>query len=171
MPDVDALTAVQYSASLLRAAGQTREKKTPAAKKSVFRSLLEKETQGSLTSVVENIPEIAGLGENEALVALKDALDMTGDALKDNPVTENFAAYRTAVQHFAQFVERRAYDVDTRDKPYRRRGWKEGRDTVIRVVDEKLEKLAAEVLANHGGRLLILARVDEINGLLIDLMS
>jgi len=75
MPDVDALTAVQYSASLLRAAGQTRGKTTPAAKKSIFRSLLEKETQGSLTSVVENIPEIAGLGESEALVVLKDALD------------------------------------------------------------------------------------------------
>jgi len=42
---------------------------------------------------------------------------------------------------------------------------------IIRVIDEKLEDLAAHVLKSQGEQLDILDRIDEINGLLIDLQG
>jgi len=41
---------------------------------------------------------------------------------------------------------------------------------LIQVVDHKLEQLAAGILAGQRSRLEILARVEEINGLLVDLI-
>ncbi|MDR3311709.1 MAG: YaaR family protein [Spirochaetaceae bacterium] len=170
MAEVDALAGIQYSAAIL---GQTRQaqeqKRTWASKKNTFRSILDRESRRD--PGFEAMPEIDRLADDDALVVLKDALDMAGDALKKNLVTENFAAYRRSVKHFVQFVVERAYLSDTVKKPYKRQGWKYPQDTIIRVVDEKLDQLAAEVLSNHGDRLAILARVDEINGLLIDLLS
>jgi len=42
--------------------------------------------------------------------------------------------------------------------------------TTVVVVDEKLERLAAEVLSSQRDRLEILRRLDEIHGLLVDLL-
>ena len=41
----------------------------------------------------------------------------------------------------------------------------------VSVIDESLEKLAAEILRNQRDNLEILRRVDEINGMLVDLLS
>jgi uncharacterized protein YaaR (DUF327 family) len=42
---------------------------------------------------------------------------------------------------------------------------------LIKAIDEKLDKLAAEVLVNQGGNLQILAQIHEINGMVIDLLG
>ena len=48
---------------------------------------------------------------------------------------------------------------------------KRKRFTLVKVVDEKLDSLAASVLAAQREQLTILAQIDEINGLLVDLIS
>ena len=47
---------------------------------------------------------------------------------------------------------------------------KRKRFTLVKVIDEKLEALAS-VLAAQKEQLAILAQIDEINGLLVDLVS
>ena len=42
---------------------------------------------------------------------------------------------------------------------------------ILRVVDEKLERLTAHVLKGQADQLDILRRIDEINGLLVDLSA
>jgi hypothetical protein len=41
----------------------------------------------------------------------------------------------------------------------------------LRIVDEKLNDLASEILANQIDKLLILKRVEEIQGLLVDVLA
>jgi len=48
---------------------------------------------------------------------------------------------------------------------------KRKRFTQIRVIDQKLERLVAELLADQHRQLDILGRVNEINGLLVDLLT
>jgi uncharacterized protein YaaR (DUF327 family) len=43
--------------------------------------------------------------------------------------------------------------------------------TQVQVIDEKLEQLAAGILANQKNQLALLAKIEEINGLLVDLIS
>ena len=42
---------------------------------------------------------------------------------------------------------------------------------IIRVVDERLESLAAHVLKNQTDQMDILQRIDEIHGMLVDLIG
>ncbi|MCK5198436.1 MAG: DUF327 family protein, partial [Spirochaetales bacterium] len=48
---------------------------------------------------------------------------------------------------------------------------KQKRYTIIRVVDEKLERLAAGVLQNQSDKLYILEKIEEINGLIVNLLK
>ena len=48
---------------------------------------------------------------------------------------------------------------------------KRKRFTLVRVIDEKLDALAATVLAGQKEQISILAQIDQINGLLVDLIS
>jgi len=48
---------------------------------------------------------------------------------------------------------------------------KRKRFTLVKVIDEKLEALAASVLAAQKEQIAILAQIDEINGLLVNLVS
>ena len=41
---------------------------------------------------------------------------------------------------------------------------------VINIVDEKIDKLASDILSNHLETMQILVRIDEINGILVDLI-
>ena len=42
---------------------------------------------------------------------------------------------------------------------------------LIQVVDEKIDSLAADILSNHLETMQILVRIDEINGILVDLLT
>jgi uncharacterized protein YaaR (DUF327 family) len=48
---------------------------------------------------------------------------------------------------------------------------KRKRFTLVKVIDEKLEALAASILAAQKEQMSILAQIDQINGLLVDLVS
>jgi uncharacterized protein YaaR (DUF327 family) len=100
--------------------------------------------------------------------ALLDKVHESGDRLKDNPGVELVQAYKKAVRDFVHHVVERSFALEEktsggnilkRKKFYR-----------IAVIDESLERLAAEILRNQRDRLEILRRVDEINGMLVDLL-
>ena len=116
-------------------------------------------------------PEIAGMEFEEALVYLKDQADITSDLLKNDFSLESFSAYRKAVSNLMKFIVHSNYEVqiNRRKRPSRR--FKTEKFYLIKVVDEKLDKLAAEILSVHSDSLQMLARIDEINGILVDLVT
>jgi uncharacterized protein len=122
----------------------------------------ESETLGTLEASVD-----------EPLEELLDDVHMAGDDLRKNPVFENIKKYRQAVQRFLRFVVDNSYAVSkaklSRFQVLKRKGQPEL--TLITVVNNKLDALAAGILQNQLEQLEVLARVEEINGLLVDLIG
>jgi uncharacterized protein YaaR (DUF327 family) len=70
-----------------------------------------------------------------------------------------------------QFVVSNNYEMLTKKRRRPSIKWEDDYFHSVKVVDEKLDRLAAEVLSNHADKLAMLAKIDEINGLLVDLIS
>ncbi|TFG85238.1 MAG: DUF327 family protein [Spirochaetales bacterium] len=143
--------------------GRKPEKKKETAKAGFFSSLLKQAERADSTPAAEGEPFV------EAEVAeLLDAVHSSGDDLKHDANMENIKAYKRAVRNFIHYVVERAYVVEERVSG--RNVLKRKKFTSIAVIDEKLERLAADVLSSQKDRLDILRRLDEIHGLLVDLL-
>ena len=117
--------------------------------------------------------EVLESSVDESLEELLDEVCGAGDKLKKLPSFANVKEYRSAVQKFIRFVVDNSYAVEktrlSRFQVLKRRGQPEL--TLIKVVDKKLETLAAGILRNQFEQLEVLAKVDEINGLLVNLIQ
>ena len=84
---------------------------------------------------------------------------------------EAFKSYRKAVGDLIRFIVHTNYEVkmNIRRRPSKR--FKTEKFYLINIVDEKIDKLAADILANHLETMQILVRIDEINGILVDLLT
>jgi uncharacterized protein YaaR (DUF327 family) len=177
MAELDAIsTAQQYALMLEQSRRLSQEKKQNSKAGTVnktggFQSLLETQGKAEFSAETAGIPGIEGLPFDEALVVLKDELDRAGDNLKLGVATENYIAYKAAVKNFMKFVVSNNYEMITKKRRRPSIKWEDDYFHIVKVVDEKLDRLAAEVLSNHADKLAMLAKIDEINGLLVDLIS
>ena len=99
---------------------------------------------------------------------LLDAVHSYGEALRKDPNPEHIKAYKKAVRNFVHYVVENAYDLS--EQTSGRNIMKRKKYTTVVVVDEKLERLAADLMSSQRDRLDILRRLDEIHGLLVDLL-
>lgn len=117
-------------------------------------------------------PELAGLSDEEAVVFLKDAMDMAGDELKARQNLEAMEKYRKKVGQFMKFIVKNNFDFIKKKRFGRNR---KGRPVdpycQIQIIDQKLNQLASEMLILHGSNLKLLAKLEEINGLIVDLLA
>jgi uncharacterized protein YaaR (DUF327 family) len=177
MAELDAISQAQQYAGLMEQSRRLAQEKKQGQKAGAvnksggFQSLLETRAQAEFSAETAGIPGIDGLSFDEALVVLKDELDRAGDNLKAGTATENFIAYKAAVTHFMKFVVSNNYEMIKKKRRRPSIKWDDDYFHIVKVVDEKLDQLAAEVLSNHANKLAVLARIDEINGLLVDLIS
>jgi uncharacterized protein YaaR (DUF327 family) len=134
----------------------------------------------------ETIREAGPLPEEpaseEVLQGLLDNVHSTGDALKNHPFPEEIKQYKQAVRDFIHYVVENGYALEKQIgiPNYLKPGFKgqrggamaKGRTGfhLIQVVDRKLEQLAAGILAGQTSQLELLARINEIAGLLVDLL-
>lgn len=144
------------------------EEKKAGKGKSLFRSVLGKAIDESKENSGTGA---AGLAEfsQAALEELLDEVHAAGDKLKENPNVELVQAYKKAVRDFVHYVVDRSFAVE--QKTSGRNILKRNVYFRVSVIDDSLEKLAAEILRNQRDNLEILRRVDEINGMLVDLLS
>ena len=108
-------------------------------------------------------------GGRRTVEQLLDAVFASGDRLKKLPTLELIKDYRQKVKAFLKYAIQHSITVEetTSGSNVLRRK----RFTVLRVIDEKLEALAASVLSAQREQLSVLAQIDEINGLLVNLVS
>jgi uncharacterized protein YaaR (DUF327 family) len=136
--------------------------------KGLFKTVLGKAIDDSKAS--EGAGSLAsGDFSQAALEDLLDGVHETGDKLKENPSVDLVQAYKKAVRDFVHYVVDRSFAVE--QKTSGRSILKRNAYFRVSVIDESLEKLAAEILRNQRDNLEILRRVDEINGMLVDLLS
>ena len=133
----------------------------------VFGSYVESET---LTA--NAVKGVESFDEDSDLEELLDDVHQHGEKLVAEPTLKSIESYKKSVRNFIHYVLKQAVAVESiegakfnRFKPSN----KQKRYTLISIIDDKLDKLAAGILMNQGKQLDLLARVEEINGLLVDL--
>jgi len=136
--------------------------------KGLFRSALGKAVDESKRTESAGSLGTAGFSDAD-LEELLDEVHLSGDKLKENPSVDLIQDYKKAVRDFVHYVVERSFAVE--EKSSGRKIMKRNTYFRISVIDGALEKLAAEILRNQRDNLEILRRVDEINGMLVDLMS
>jgi uncharacterized protein YaaR (DUF327 family) len=111
-------------------------------------------------------------GEAEYKGNLEERLDKVheqGERLKDLQTVENVQKYRKTVSSFLKYAFARMFSVEKNISGvniFKRKYF-----TRIKVIDRKIERLVADILQDQAAQLDIIARVDEINGLLVDLLT
>jgi uncharacterized protein YaaR (DUF327 family) len=133
-------------------------------KKNAFSRLLERQEVRETEEVtLSDYPP-----SEEALQELLDDVHSAGDALRLRPLAEEIRRYKQAVRHFLRYVVTNNYSVKTESYLYNH---EKRRKVQIEVADRKLEQLAAGILSGQFGQIEILARLDEITGILVDLLQ
>ena len=169
--------AAAQAASHQQAKETDKEKKLNSTQKTSFINSLEK-SQQEFELANDGLPvEIAGMTEEEAIVFLKDEVDLAGNNLTKNPTMERISDYRRKLGNFMKYISKNNYEVLTL---YRR---KKGRPlinvktgkpayyTQVQVINQKLEQLADDLVYNHKENIDLLKRLEEINGLIVDLLA
>ncbi len=185
MNSIDSLnSSLFFSAAAVNAKQIQKEQensKIKKDKKKIFSSMLEKNQEMESLVSAGLPPQIAGLSLEDAVVYLKDAVDIAGDELSEKINNASIAKFRQAVGQFLKFVEKNAYDISTRKRlgktkvkgisPY----FSEVRDrdpyVQINIVNKKLAELTEMILQNHADKLKVLAQVDEIKGMIVDFFA
>ncbi|HEY9593961.1 MAG TPA: DUF327 family protein [Spirochaetia bacterium] len=98
-----------------------------------------------------------------------DAVFSAGDILKKTPTLEAIKDYKHKVREFIKYAVEHSIAVE--ETTSGTNILKRKRFTLMKVIDEKLEALALSVLGAQKEQMAILARIDEINGLLVDFIS
>jgi len=135
-------------------------KSRKVAPKSGFSSFFEKIVLGS----VKELP----LSE-DSLHELLDEVHNAGDALSNRPFPPEIAAYKEAVRNFVHYVVEHSFDTEKQKS--RIDLVKQQKFTLVKVIDSKLEGMASAILRDQISQLQILEKLEEIKGLLIDLMQ
>lgn len=176
MNTVDPINQSLYFTAVSSAAGEAareakkKEKSGAQQKAGIFSAMLKKNEEANELASAGLPAEIAGMSSEDAVVFLKDRVTTAGDKLVDSMSEDAFAEYRRAVSALMKYVVKYSFELEEFRMPNRRTK-KEKVVVQLRIVDEKLNDLASEILANQIDKLLILKRVEEIQGLLVDVLA
>jgi len=109
---------------------------------------------------------------NEAYIArlqeIKKKIDDQGEKLADKADIKEYEKYRGLIREFIDEIVSNGYTFSKEDT-YASRG-KRRYIATVEVVNEKLDELGKEVLKEQADKLEILGRIDDIRGLLLDMM-
>ena len=116
--------------------------------------------------LASNIEE-AGLAER--LNLMMEEIVMQGDKIVKRMDVRDMRRYRTLIKEFMNEIVNRSHKF-SRENFLDRRG-RHRVYGIIRLVDEKLNELAQELVSEECDKIAILAKVDEIRGLLLDIFA
>jgi uncharacterized protein len=129
--------------------------------------------KGDFTSFVNesrleavDIPEEISESDLEEIL---DGIHQAGEELAEDPGMQKVLVYKRRVQAFLSYVVKRSRRVDHQEGTRLSMFKQPKRYTLITVVDRRLEQLAAGILQNQTDKLEILRKVEEIQGMLVDL--
>lgn len=137
--------------------------------------------QAALTSPIDNkqqvqqsenfkftlISRIAESELQEKLSAIMGQIEEQGNSIKKRRNISDMRRYRELIKSFLNEVVNRSHEF-TRENFLDRRG-RHRVYGIIRLVDENMDKLATELIADEQDGIEILRLVDEIQGLLLDI--
>ena len=162
--DLSAVSLLSPSLSKKGEAKRAREKEeSKGIRKTRFSEIFEGVFSASELGPLKSLPP-----SEEALTKLMDEVHSSGSDLIDRPFQEEILRYKRAVRNFVNYIVENGFEVQTSQT--KRRELKNLKPYVqVRIIDQKLEELAAAILSGQTNQLKRVAKIDEINGLLVDL--
>jgi uncharacterized protein YaaR (DUF327 family) len=158
-------------------AKKTRDRPVRGTQKPAFSRLLEEERSTALGPP----PEMPV--SEETLDRLMDEVRSAGNDLRNRPFPDEILNYKKAVRNFMFYVVENGYQVQesTGVPKFLKPGFRGPRGTPesqerrvyvqVQVIDKKLEDMAAMILTSQMDQLELAARLEEITGLLVDLLQ
>ena len=197
MAEIDSLGANYYYSGVQNASNEAIKRNTKKeeirkadkAKKLDFGKLLKGDEVEEPQFIADGLPiEVRSMSIDDAAVYLADAVSLAGNDFSGEQTQENLEKFKTAVSQFIRFVIVNNFSVDIKKRKARPgKARQPSRLFVfsdysmppanpkprvsIEVINEKLDALARETLSAQSNNLKILAQVNEIKGLIVDLMS
>ncbi|MDR1149419.1 MAG: DUF327 family protein [Spirochaetaceae bacterium] len=158
---------------------KTNDSKKNARLKKPFSTFLKKQT-------MEPVLTEDGFSAKDELSVLLDNVHEAGDALSKRPFPNEIKRYRLTIQKFLRYVLDTAFDIkedlgipnslksgfDTaryRKDPELRKA--RNKYSAVQVIDQKLDHLAAGIMAGQIKQIRLLESIEEINGLLVNLLE
>ena len=158
-----------FSSIASQHAAKQEKDKEKKIKQKKFEQILDKE-QHKLQSFTKLFPErFKDLSRDKIIEILLDDVHSCGDALKERQIPDTILDYKKAVRAFVSFVVDQSFEVQ--EKASNGNILKRKMFTQIQIIDEKLEQMATQILLNQKKQIEILAKLEEINGLLVNLLS
>jgi hypothetical protein len=141
--------------------GKFRSSEVKKKKKIKFKSSSAVRSMDS-TSFFEVLEEAEEEKLDELLERLIRQVVKSGNNLVRSPTQENFRSYRESIKDFLKVIEKKLYKIGKQLSSV-------DLHLIVQEVDNRLEKIAAELFEAERGAILLSARVQEIYGLLMDL--
>jgi uncharacterized protein YaaR (DUF327 family) len=179
----DPVSSILNPAAYARAQGEAKKTQDKAVRrggKFGFSSILEQ----SREEAAEDLGELRDLPPSrETAEKLLDEVRSAGDDLRNRPFHQEILRYKKAVRDFIHYVVENGLTMEEqigipkgRRPGYQgRRGSPDSQERIVRhviqVADRKLEEMAARLLSEQLSQIELLARLEEINGLLVDLLQ
>ena len=199
MAEIDSLGSNYYYSGVQNASNEAinrntkkeEAQKTDKAKKLDFGKLLKGEETEETQFIAEGLDlpaEVRAMSIDEAAVYLADAVSMAGNDFSDEQSQENLERFKKSVSQFIRFVVINNFDVNSYAKK-RRKGQSPQPSRLfffsdysvppakrpplvsMEIINQKLDALARETLSAQSNNLKILEQVNELKGLIVDLMS
>jgi len=198
MAELDSLGTNYYYSGVQNASNETikrntkkeETRKTTSAHKTKFNELIKNSQETESNLISEVLPaEIKSMSIDDAAVYLADAVSMAGNDFSNEQTQENLDKFKQAVSQFIKFITDNNFNIKA---PRKKNAL--GKEMIVpsrsnffsnytipphridprvsvQIINTKLDDLARETLSNQMNNLKILARVNEIKGLIVDLMS
>jgi len=164
--------------------GQVKEEKKPKSLRHTGKTEFSELFDSLRGKTADELGPLRNLpASEEAVNTLMDDVRDAGDRLKSRPFGEEIIRYKQAVRNFINYVVQNCYSKEDDEgilnkfKPSfkGRRATPEANKAIgyvkIQVIDKKLEDLAAMLLSSQGRQMELVSRLEEIKGLLIDLLQ
>jgi len=186
MSDINPLNSAAYYAGVQGASFSVqkdqKKQKVNTTSTSKFGDLLKSNEASSKFEAAGLPPEIQTMSVEEAAVYLKDFVDIAGDKVKQNPTMENIQEFKQSVQKFINFVVMNNYNVNVKRRPgtsapmqffSRYNSTRRQKDPRVNIdlINQELDNLTRSMLYNQRDNLKVLAQIDQIKGLIVDLMQ
>ncbi|TDX51307.1 YaaR family protein [Orenia marismortui] len=119
---------------------------------------------GSKSNFLEELEKVHGQQIKGRLDELLDLIDEQGDRLSKHRTFKELVRYKKMIRKFIGEATEKMYNVEENYSPI------QGKiHTIVKSVDNSLEDLTKMILKDQTDQLDILAKLDEVRGMLLDL--
>jgi uncharacterized protein YaaR (DUF327 family) len=148
---------------------ENKNKKTEKKGKTHFQTLIDSRNEEKEKILIESA-QLGSLDKPEALEELIDHLFESGEELKRLPVEEKFEEYKKNIRILINYVSNKSYNVVKEEGVINPKTFKQKHYVNVELINKKLDSLAVYIISRQKDQFELLRRVDEMNGLLINVV-